>query len=209
MLNYGILSTASITKRYIDGIRESDNGFVYGIASRNIENTKQYALEHGIEHYYGRYEECIQDKNIDIIYIPAMNSIHYKWAKKALENHKHVVVEKPFVLHTNEAKELFELAHKNNCFLMEAQKSVFLPTTLKLKELSENKTIGDINYIEFKAGFPRRFPIHHWMNHLEEGGGALFGSATYTIEFLSFLFHEPKFKVNGIFKKGFQQPMKS
>ncbi|MGN1276236.1 MAG: Gfo/Idh/MocA family protein [Floccifex sp.] len=202
MLNYGILSTASICARYIAGVRESKNGFVYGIASRNIENAKQFAKKHNIEHCYGSYSECIEDENIDIIYIPAMNAIHYTWAKYALECHKHVVVEKPFVLLKEQAIELFELAKKNNCFLMEAQKSVFLPTTLKLKELLDSRTIGDIKYINLSAGFPGRFPDGHWMTDHASGGGALYGSCTYTVEFLSFLFDEPSYKYDAHFIKG-------
>ena len=201
-MNYGILSTASITKRFIDGIRESDNGFVYGIASRSLEKAKEYALKNNIEHYYGNYIDCIKDENIDIIYIPTMNALHYELAKEALENHKHVIVEKPFVLKTEQAIELFEVSKQNHCFLMEAQKSVFLPTTLKCKELLESNIIGDLKYIELKAGFVGRFSSNHWMNDLSLGGGALYGSATYTIEFLSFLFDEPEFKITGLFKKG-------
>ena len=202
MLNYGILSTASICSRFIAGIRESKNGYVYGIASRNLETAKQYAIKEKINHYYGSYEECIEDENIDIIYIPTMNAIHYKWAKYALECHKHVVVEKPFVLFKEQAMELFELSRKNHCFLMEAQKSVFLPTTLKLKELIETKTIGDIKYIDLTAGFPGRFPDGHWMTDHALGGGALYGSCTYTVEFLSFLFNEPVYQYDGSFIKG-------
>ena len=202
MLNYGILSTASITARYIAGVRESEEGYVYGIASRTLEAAKKYAQEHDIEHYYGSYKECIDDENIDIIYIPSMNAIHYEWAKYALQCHKHVVVEKPFVIRPEEAIELFELAKENNCFLMEAQKSVFLPTTLKLKELLEEKAIGDLKYIELTAGFPGRFPDNHWMTDLSQGGGALYGSCTYTVEFLSFLFNEPTFEYSANFIKG-------
>lgn len=201
-MNYGILSTASIVERYVAGIRESKNNTVYGIASRSIESAKKEAERLGIEHYYGTYEELLEDENIDIVYIPTMNAIHMEWAKKALEHGKHVVVEKPFSLHKEEAQEVFALAKEKNLFLMEAQKSVFLPTTLKLKELLENKIVGDIKYIELKAGFPARFATEHWMNDLSLGGGALYGSATYTVEFLSFLFDHPNLVTNASFVKG-------
>ncbi len=108
MLKYGILCTASISKRYIDGIRESKDGYVYGVASRSLENAREYACKNEIEHYYGSYEEMIQDENIDVIYIPLMNKLHYPYAKMALENGKHVVVEKPFVLFEKEAVELYD-----------------------------------------------------------------------------------------------------
>ncbi|MGN1182765.1 MAG: Gfo/Idh/MocA family protein, partial [Faecalibacillus sp.] len=113
--------------------------------------------------------------------------------------HKHVIVEKPFVLNKEEAKELFELAKKKQCFLMEGQKAVFLPTTRKLRDLIENDVIGKIKYIELKAGFPDRFTYDHWMYDLKMGGGALYGSATYTIEYLQFLFDNPQIEIHGTY----------
>lgn len=197
MIRYGILSTASIVGRFITGIRESQDGEVYAIASRTVEKAKEAALQYHIENYYGSYDELYNDNNIDIIYIPTVNGFHYRDCKNALLHHKHVIVEKPFTLTSYQAKELFDLAKQQGCFLMEAQKCVFLPATLQLKKIIDQHIIGDIHYIELKAGFPGRFDDNHWMYDLSMGGGALYGSATYTIEFLQYLFNNPKFNISG------------
>lgn len=197
MIRYGILSTASIVERFVKGIRESQDGEVYAIASRTIDKAKETAQSLHIEHYYGSYEELYQDEQVDVIYIPTVNGLHYRDCKNALLHHKHVIVEKPLSLTSYEAKELFELAKIQNCFLMEAQKCVFLPTTLQLKKIIDNHIIGDIHYIELKAGFPGRFGYDHWMYDLSMGGGSLYGSATYTIEFLQYLFDDPHLSIAG------------
>lgn len=197
MIRYGILSTASIIDRFIAGIRETEDGYVQAIASRTIDRAREAAERLNIDTYYGSYEELYNDENIDIIYIPTVNGFHYRDCKNALLHHKHVVMEKPFTLKVEEAHELFELAKKQNCFLMEAQKSIFLPVTLKVKELIENNVIGKVRYIELKAGFPHRFEYDHWMYDLKLGGGALYGSATYTIEYLQFLFNHPTMSIDG------------
>lgn len=197
MIKYGILSTASIVDRFVAGIRESKDGYVHAIASRTIEKARDAAKRLNIDCYYGSYEELFEDENIDVIYVPTVNGFHYRDCKNALLHHKHVIVEKPFTLHVKEAKELFALAKQNNCFLMEAQKIVFLPTTRKVKELIENQVIGDIKYIELKAGFPGRFTYDHWMYDLSMGGGSLYGSATYTIEYMQYLFNHPILQING------------
>ena len=97
MFRYGILSTASIIDRFIAGIRET---------------AKKAAKRLNIENYYGSYDELLCANNIDIVYIPTVNSQHYENCKKALKHHKHVIVEKPFALTVLEAKELFTLAKK-------------------------------------------------------------------------------------------------
>lgn len=199
MIKYGILSTASIVERFVKGIRESHEGEVYAIASRSLDKAMIHAGRLGIKKYYGSYEELFEDEQVDIIYIPTVNGLHYRDCKNALLHHKHVIVEKPFVLKKDEAEELFALAKKNHCFLMEGQKAVFLPTTKKVKELIENDVIGQVQYIEFKAGFPGRFTYDHWMYDLKMGGGALYGSATYTIEYLQYLFDHPQMKISGTY----------
>lgn len=199
MIKYGILSTASIVERYVNGIRHSKNGEVYAIASRTIEKARTIANQLNINTYYGTYEKLYEDENIDVIYIPTVNAFHYRDAKNALMHHKHVIVEKPFTLTYVQAKELFQIAKENNVFLMEAQKSVFLPTSHKVKELLSNNCIGDLYYIELRAGFPSRFTYDHWMYDLSMGGGALYGSATYTIELLKYLLDNPKIDMTSEF----------
>lgn len=198
MFRYGILSTASIVERFIEGIRESEDGYVQAIASRTIEKAQIAAQRFHIEHYYGSYQELLEDENIDIVYIPTVNGFHYRDCLNALEHHKHVIVEKPMALTHQQALELFDKAKQNHCFLMEAQKSVFLPVTQKVKELLKQEIIGDIHFIEMQAGFPKRFDYDHWMYDLSMGGGALYGSATYTIEYLQYLFDHPSFDIDGV-----------
>lgn len=197
MIKYGILSTASIVERFINGINESHDGVVEAIASRSLDKAMIQAGRLNIKKYYGCYEDLYKNKNIDVIYIPTVNALHYRDCKNALMHKKHIIVEKPFVLHYEEAQELFDLAKKNHCFLMEGQKAVFLPATKKVKELIEKGIIGELKYIEFKAGFPNRFTSDHWMYDFHMGGGALYGSATYTIEYLQYLFDHPNMTIDG------------
>lgn len=54
-----------------------------------------------------------------------------------------------------------------------------------------------MKYIEFKAGFPGQYDYDHWMYNLSLGGGTLNASATYTIEYLQFLFNQPHLQIDG------------
>lgn len=197
MIRYGILSTASIVERFVKGIRASKDGYVQAIASRTIKSAKDHAQKLDIPFYYGSYEELIVDPNVDIIYIPTVNALHYRDCKLALNHGKHVIVEKPFCLKESEVIELFTLARQKNLFLMEAQKAVFLPTTKKIKTIIDSGQIGEVSYVELKAGFPKRFTYDHWMYDLSMGGGSLYGSATYTIEYMQYIFEDPKMKISG------------
>mgnify|MGYP003297082952 CR=1 FL=1 len=52
MYKYGIISTASITKRFVDGLKKAGDEVVC-IGSRDIQRAKQFALDNSIDKYYG------------------------------------------------------------------------------------------------------------------------------------------------------------
>ncbi len=155
-IRYGIMSTAQIVPRFVAGLRESAQAEVRGIASRRLENAQKMAKELAIPVAYGSYEELCKDETIDIIYIPTYNQGHYSAAKLALSQGKPVLLEKPFTLNTAEAEELFAIAQEQGVFLMEAQKSVFLPITQKVKA-----TIQEGDWERF-YGFSQLLPIPMW-----------------------------------------------
>lgn len=185
-IRYGILSTAQIVPRFVKGIRASAVGEASAIASRDLKRAEEVADSLGIPKAYGSYEELCLDKDIDIVYIATYNKGHYEAAKLALQHNKHVLLEKPFTLKVSEAKELFALAKENNCFLMEAQKAVFLPITEQVKKLIKEEKIGTIRHIRSVTAYPN---IDHlkWFHSLDAGGGLLHGSGSYPLEYIQFI----------------------
>ncbi|WP_207694683.1 hypothetical protein DOK67_0000480 [Enterococcus sp. DIV0212c] len=189
-IRYGILSTAQIVPRFVEGIKKSRAGEAIAIASRSLDKANQMAEKLGISKAYGSYEELCQDDQVEVIYVATYNKGHYEAAKMALMHHKHVLVEKPFTLKIDQAEELFELAEKNGCFLMEAQKSVFLPISLQVKKAIQQNQIGDIRWIQSVTAYPSVDHIS-WFHSLDAGGGALHGSGSYPLQYMQFMLDQP------------------
>ncbi|MFD2306809.1 Gfo/Idh/MocA family protein [Enterococcus termitis] len=189
-IRYGILSTAQIVPRFVQGIRASQAGEAFAIASRALPKAEKMAKELAIPKAYGSYEALCKDQEIDVVYVATYNKGHYECAKLALLHGKHVLVEKPFTLYSEQAAELFELAEKNGCFLMEAQKSVFLPTTQKVKQAIQQNKIGNVHFMKSITTYPS---VDHiaWFHSLDSGGGALHGSGSYPIQYMQFLLDQP------------------
>ena len=196
MYKYGIISTASITKRFIDGLRQAKDAVIC-IGSRDIEKAKQFAIKNGIDKYYGSYLEVYEDKDVDIVYIPVINNLHYECAKDALLHKKNVVLEKPFTITSKEAKELYELAKENNCFLFEGVKNLFVPSTKFVKD--NLSSIGNIFHITTAQGIKKPFPEGHWMYDINQGGGAYIGSASYVFHYLCYLFKNEVSNLDGTY----------
>lgn len=195
-IRYGIVSTASIVPRFVAGVQASQTGEVVAIASRSLSKAQEVATTLGIPKAYGSYEELYADPTVDVIYVATYNKGHYPVAKAALFAGKHVLVEKPFALTLDEAEELFAIAKEKKRFLMEAQKAVFLPITQKIKALLEEGVIGPVHYVRAFMTYSNVEKIT-WFSSLESGGGALYGSGSYPLEYLQYLFNSPIAEVAG------------
>ena len=185
-LRYGILSTSSIAPRFIAAVREVNAGEIVALSSRTLEKAKEKAAQWDIPTAYGSHEELLSDPNVDIVYISTVNSLHYQWAKAALESGKHVVCEKPCTIHEVDSRELFRLAREKGLFLMEAEKMLFLPAILELKESIESGKLGQIHMAELASSFKATY--NNWMFDREAGGGPLLSSGIYAVQLLQFLF---------------------
>lgn len=198
-LQYGIVSTATIVPRFVGALKQSKHSSAYALYSRSLEKGKQWAEQLDIKHVFDDYDTMLDDPNIDVIYIASPNEHHVHHIRKALLKGKHVLCEKPFVLQGSEVKEMFDLAKEKKLFLMEAQKSVFLPVYAKLKEVMANESLGKLRHIDMTQSYiATQYPKDHWMYDKHQGG-ILFGSGAYPIEIMMHVLDLPKveFQITG------------
>jgi predicted dehydrogenase len=92
----------------------------------------------------------------DLLSSPAIDAIavvtpvwtHYPLAKAALENGKHVFVEKPFTSTPEQAEELIEIAARKNLTIMVDHTFLFTGAVRKIRELTESGALGDLYYYD-------------------------------------------------------------
>ena len=181
------MGAAKIVPRFVAGVKESGQAEVTGIAARNKEKAQKAALELEIPQVYDDYASLVIAAEIDLIYIPLINKQHYPQAKMALEAGKNVLLEKPFTLTLEESQELFKIANEKNLFLMEAQKSVFLPVMAQIKKWLDANEIGKISRLAINDFRPHT-NRESWALDIKEGGGAFIMHASYPLSVLQFLF---------------------
>jgi predicted dehydrogenase len=86
--------------------------------------------------------------DIDVVCVVTPVSTHYGLAKEALQNGKHVFVEKPFTATTAQAAELIELARKKNLLIMVDHTFLFTSAVRKIKEVIDDGILGDLYYYD-------------------------------------------------------------
>ncbi|MDO9477691.1 MAG: Gfo/Idh/MocA family oxidoreductase [Pseudohongiella sp.] len=186
MIRIGVLGVASIAKRsVIPAIKALPELFVLtAVASRTLEKAIECAAQFQTK-AFGSYEALINSGDIDAIYIPLPNSMHYEWVKKSLEKNIHVLVEKSLACTASEVEELVLLAQERNLVLLENFQFRFHRQLDALLELVNSKAIGDLRVMRASFGFPP-FPDEGNIRYSNDlGGGALLDAAAYMMKISS------------------------
>ena len=194
-MKLGIIGSGMIVKDFLSFAHELPEIKLEAIAARNIENLKELQSKYNIKNIYTDIDLCLENKEVDTIYVAVPNNLHYTVAKKALEAGKNVICEKPFTLKYDEAVELFEIAEARGLILIEAITNQYQKNYLDIKDNIDN--IGEIRLVEcnfsqlssryeaFKNGVIA--PVFD----KSKGGGVLGDLNIYNIHFVVGLFGKP------------------
>lgn len=192
-VTWGVLGTAHIARGHtIPGMQKAENCRLYAIAGRSLEKAKAYQAEFGFEVAYGSYEALLADPEVEAVYIPLPNELHYAWVMKALEAKKHVLCEKPLAPTAAQMKELFAAARENGVVLMEAFAYLHSPYMAAVKAELDSGAIGDVLYMESEF-VTSDYDISNIRMRKETFGGATYDLGCYcTSQILWMLGLEPE-----------------
>ena len=202
-IKWAILGAARVNERLIPAIINSNQGELVAIGSRRKDSAKEciqkYAQEHtkSIASHMG-FDLILDDKEIDAIYIPLSNEEHTQVALKAIRNKKHVLIEKPMAIKSQEVQLLISEAKKNNVKIMEGFMYVFHPQFDRIQSIINSKILGEINYAHSMFSFPIKPERYYRINRaMTNGGGALWDIGPYAIHTIRSCFKENPIRVYG------------
>lgn len=92
--------------------------------------------------------EVLDSPDVDAVAVVTPVATHYEFARRALENGKHVFVEKPFTATSDEAKRLVELAEAKQRLIMVDHTFLFTGAVRKIKQLIEQDSLGKLLYYD-------------------------------------------------------------
>lgn len=183
----GILGAARIARAgVIKPARFQRDVDIIAIAARDNARAKVFAKKHQVPHIYQTYQDLLNDRNVNAVYNPLPNSLHYEWTIKALEAGKHVLCEKPLASNAKQATEMVKLANEKGLVLAEAFHNLYHPLVQEMKGIIENGTLGRIRRIEAHFCMPmfKRDDIRY---HYDLAGGATMDLGCYTLRLMRFL----------------------
>ena len=92
--------------------------------------------------------EILTSTKIDVVCVITPVASHHSLAKRALENGKHVFVEKPFTCNSAQAEELIELADRRNLKIMVDHTFLFTGAVRKIRQLVDEGALGRLFYYD-------------------------------------------------------------
>jgi len=135
MVRIGVVGVGHLGQYHVQKFLSLPDCQLVGIHDRNAERQQQMSASLGVR-AFSTYDALLQE--IDAIDIAATTSYHYVLAKMALEQGKHVFLEKPITSESTQAEELLALAREKDLLIQVGHIERFNPVILQVEdELTE------------------------------------------------------------------------
>ena len=192
-LKWGIMGAARVNERLLPAIIEAKNAQLVAIASRREGAAKatleKYAPNHTHIACYDALDSLLNDPAVQAVYCPMANNEHVKWALKAINAGKHVLIEKPMALTVKDIEAIETAAAKNGVKVMEGFMYRFHPQHARVQEIVESGLIGDVLSARASYSFlmkPAR--MYRIASGFKQGGGAMWDIGPYAVHTLRWCF---------------------
>lgn len=205
MINWGIVGLGNMANKFASSIRDVNNVRLHGISSLDKKKLEIFKKDFNIQNEYAfnNYDDLIQCKEIDAVYISTLNNTHLDLIKKCAENKKNILCEKPMSLNFDEAKLAKEYIDKYKVLFFEAIAYRTHPQTKIIKDLIDQEEVGEIISIESSFGFKiNKIKPESRLFNKKLGGGAILDIGCYPVSVLTLFFKKKIFdfiKSNGSF----------
>ncbi len=194
-IRWGVLGTAAIAvQRTIPAMQAAPSATLLALASRDADKCRQVASALAVPRAYGSFEALLADPDIDAVYLPLPNQLHYEWSVRALEAGKHVLCEKPLCLRAADVAELCAARERSGRRIEEAFAFRNHPQWAKIAELIAADAIGAVRSVQAMLAKQFMDPADI-RNNPAAGGGALYDLGSYAISACNLVFGRPPERV--------------
>jgi predicted dehydrogenase len=190
-LNWAVLGTGVIANEMAAGLQQMGKS-LYAVGNRTYSKAVAFAQKYGIKKVYNIIDEMFTDEKVDIIYITSPHNTHYAFMKKALENGKHLLVEKSITLNSQELEEMAALAESKNLVLAEAMTIWHMPLYKELWRIVGSGELGRVQMITVNFGSFKEYNMENRFFNRNLAGGAMLDIGVYALSIVrSFMEEQP------------------
>ena len=190
-LNWAVLGTGVIANEMAAGLQKMGKT-LYAVGNRTYSKAVAFAEKYGIKKVYAAIDEMFVDDDVDIVYITSPHNTHYGFMKKALENGKHLLVEKSITLNSQELDEMVALAESKGLILAEAMTIWHMPLYKELWRIVQSGELGRVQMITVNFGSFKEYNMENRFFNRNLAGGAMLDIGVYALSIVrSFMDEAP------------------
>lgn len=190
-LKWAVLGTGVIANEMAAGLQKMGKS-LYAVGNRTYDKAVAFAERYGIQKVYNSIDEMFTDDDVDIIYITSPHNTHYGFMKKALENDKHLLVEKSITLNSDELDEMIALAENKGLILAEAMTIWHMPLYRELWRIVKSDELGRVQMITVNFGSFKDYNMKNRFFNRNLAGGAMLDIGVYALSIVrSFMSEAP------------------
>lgn len=182
-INWAVLGTGVIANQMAVALNKNGKS-IYAVGNRTYEKAVSFSEKYGIKKVYTDYNEMFTDPDVDVIYITTPHNTHINFMKKAIENGKHILVEKSVTLNSSELQEAVDLAREKGVVLGEAMTIFHMPIYKKLKDILATGSLGKVNLITMNFGSFKEYDMNNRFFNRNLAGGAMLDIGVYALSFI-------------------------
>ena len=182
-IRWAVLGTGVIANEMAVALKKNGRN-IDAVGNRTHEKAVAFAEKYGIKKVYDNYNDMFTDPDIDVIYITTPHNTHINFMRRAIENGKHILVEKSITLNSRELDEAIALADKKGVVIGEAMTIYHMPIYKKLKEILESGKLGKVNLITMNFGSFKEYDMNNRFFNKNLAGGAMLDIGVYTLSFI-------------------------
>lgn len=179
-IRWGILGCGDVAeKKSGPAFQRVSNSSLVAVMRRDPAKAADFAQRHHVQKWYCDANSLINDPDVNAVYIATPPSSHEEYALAALKAGKYVYLEKPMALNSASAKRIEDAVSATPGKLVVAHYRRALPTFLKVKEIIDNKIIGDPLSASIRILQPAKSELvateeTNWRTNPAISGGGLF-----------------------------------
>jgi UDP-N-acetyl-2-amino-2-deoxyglucuronate dehydrogenase len=163
---------------------------VVGTCDVEIEKAQEMANVLGIDYVTTDYRDLFDKCDAYLLALP--HHLHHSIGIDCLKHGKHVLMEKPLAISEEECLDLIHTAEKNNVTLMVAYMIRFHPMVLKLKEIIDRRTYGELFQMSIWTEQYTYYEPGTWCTSAAKlGGGQFFSHGCHYVDLLLWYLGKP------------------
>lgn len=148
MLNVGVIGYGYWGPNIVRNFHRPDRSNVSMVCDKSADMLRRVTQTYPSIPTTTNVDDILTSTKIDVVAVVTPVWTHYELAKRALQNGKHVFVEKPFTANSEQALELIELAERKGLKIMVDHTFLFTGAVRKIKQLVDEGVLGDLYYYD-------------------------------------------------------------